>query len=244
MEVGEDFSFVPQKIPRLLFVYTIDGKGTLLYNDESKGIKEGDAFFVDLRKSVQIRAASPVWRFILIQMSGNLAFDLLKYIELNRGYAMSVRGDVPVICEHIFDLAKQKNWSLDADLEIAALLYQLMGIVMLVPADSRLDQSLSYIHQHYAENISVDFLSRIACMSQYHYIRCFRELTGTTPLEYINIYRIRVAQELLNNSDKPISIIASLVGFNDPSYFTRQFKKLTGSLPSEHRAFYQTHPEP
>lgn len=240
MEVGDDFVFIPPQVSRILFAYTFQGEGCLSYGEESHTVKEGDAFFVDFSQPAEIRSISKKWDVIWIQMSGLLAYDLLKYIKSNRGYTMPVRADIPAMCEKLFDFAQEQKWSLHADLEISAILYRLMGIAMSVPLhDNRLEKSILYIHEHYEEDIPIELLARIACMSRSYYIRCFRENTGATPLDYINDYRIKKAQELLISTDKPISVISSLVGFNDPSYFTRQFKKLIGYLPREQRAFFR-----
>lgn len=241
MEAGEDFSLSPGRHRRLLFCYTSSGAGTLSYDGKEYAAKAGDAFIADLSREVEIRSASPRWELIWLQMSSMLADKLLAFVEKDRGFIMPVRADVPALCGQIYEFARTGEWTSHADLELSALLYRLMGLLITAPRqDSRMEQTLLYIHQHYAEDIQIDTLARVTCMSRFHFIRQFHEKIGMTPLDYITEYRVKKAQDLLVQTDKPISVVASLVGFSDHSYFARKFKKLTGSLPREHRTMYRT----
>ena len=64
-----------------------------------------------------------------------------------------------------------------------------------------------------------------------YFSRLFKEQTGKTFLEYVNEYRIQRASEMLIFSDDMITDIAMEVGFNNLSYFIRQFKRFLAALP-------------
>jgi AraC-like DNA-binding protein len=61
-----------------------------------------------------------------------------------------------------------------------------------------------------------------------------REL-GLSPWQYLNRYRIKQAQELLHRTSDSITAVALQVGFNDPAYFSRVFRKQVGLSPSAYR---------
>lgn len=68
-------------------------------------------------------------------------------------------------------------------------------------------------------------------VSRFHYV--FKEATGFSPVEYINKVRIERAEDLLNNTNLTISEISDMVGFSDPNYFRRIFKKYTRISPKK-----------
>lgn len=100
---------------------------------------------------------------------------------------------------------------------------------------SRLHYVLHYINEHLTEKIAVDTLSRKAYLSRNMFFKWFREQFGITPLEYINRERIRMAKQLLADSDNNISDISLQCGFNDVNYFVRLFKKSEGITPGMYR---------
>ncbi|HHV12173.1 MAG TPA: helix-turn-helix transcriptional regulator [Clostridiales bacterium] len=120
------------------------------------------------------------------------------------------------------------------------MLYRLMGVLHNIRCtDQRLELALIHIHKHYMEKLRIEQLAKISCMSKYYFIRRFQEDAGMTPHEYINEFRIKMAQELLVRDDATISSVAHAVGFEDRSYFAELFKKLTGYLPREYRKLYR-----
>jgi AraC-like DNA-binding protein len=66
--------------------------------------------------------------------------------------------------------------------------------------------------------------------------RIFKEDTGTTPLHYVNKLRMEHAADMLRDTELTFAEIGYRVGINNPSYFSRMFKKHTGKSPSEFRA--------
>jgi AraC family transcriptional regulator len=79
-------------------------------------------------------------------------------------------------------------------------------------------------------------LAEHASMSPYHFLRIFRQTTGTTPHQYILASRLRRAARQLQSSNKPVTEIAFDCGFNDLSTFNRTFKSTYGKSPGQARA--------
>lgn len=96
--------------------------------------------------------------------------------------------------------------------------------------------AISYIENHYNEELSIEMLAGLSHYSERHFIRIFNETYKTTPVNYIITLRIRSACQLLKENHISISDIALLCGFNNSNYFSRIFKKQLGITPTEYRS--------
>jgi len=103
------------------------------------------------------------------------------------------------------------------------------------------DKITSYMWHNLEETISLEKLSSLAFLSKYHFLRCFKSLTGLSPLVFFRGMRIFKARYLLNTlSDTPcMAEIALECGFSDQAHLSRTFKKQTGLTPSHYRKIMQ-----
>src|SRR5688572_13469449 len=93
---------------------------------------------------------------------------------------------------------------------------------------------MQIIEEHISDsNFGVEAFGREAGMSRMQLHRKLKALTDQSPGDFIRIMRLRRAAELLSNQAGSISEVAFMVGFNDPSYFTKCFQKQFGRTPSE-----------
>lgn len=92
-------------------------------------------------------------------------------------------------------------------------------------------RSLTYVNEHFGEQIKVDKLADECNMSETHFRRIFGEQMNMTPVEYINMVRIQRACEYINKSEDSMNSIAFRCGFITPSTFNRNFKRLVGLTP-------------
>lgn len=93
--------------------------------------------------------------------------------------------------------------------------------------------AIQYFNESFSQNISIEEYAAGHHISACWFIRSFKRYTGLTPLQYITSIRINKAKELLQVSNYPIQEIANIVGYEDPLYFSRIFKKQTGHAPSK-----------
>lgn len=93
----------------------------------------------------------------------------------------------------------------------------------------------NYIHNHYSEELTLDYLSREFYISPYYLSHQFKDVTGYTLTQYIQMTRIRNVQYLLLNTKKKISELAEECGFTSFSQFNRIFQKYCSQSPSEFR---------
>ena len=98
-----------------------------------------------------------------------------------------------------------------------------------------IDKATMYFNEHYSEDISIDEYAQNNHVSVSWFIRNFKQCTGSTPMQYILSKRIYNAEILLHDSTYNVTEIAEIVGYDNPLYFSRIFKKVKGISPSEYR---------
>lgn len=99
----------------------------------------------------------------------------------------------------------------------------------------RIKRMLQYIQDHYAEDVSVDQIAASASISASECLRCFHDMIGTTPNQYLRDRRAQRAAELLCGTGLSVTEIAGQCGFQDGSYFARSFRQVYGCGPTAYR---------
>lgn len=100
----------------------------------------------------------------------------------------------------------------------------------------RVEQMLSYIHSHYADNITLSDIAGVSGIGERECLRCFKRTISESPMQYLLKYRLmQSAAILLERPGESISDIAGACGFDYPSYYARQFRRFYGCTPSEYR---------
>lgn len=95
---------------------------------------------------------------------------------------------------------------------------------------------IEHIHQHPEKTLSLEKAAHLSGRSPSTVTRLFKKITGESFKQYQVSFRIRQAAQLLSNSpNRPVNEIAASVGFDDPFYFSRLFRKHTGQSPSDYR---------
>lgn len=108
-----------------------------------------------------------------------------------------------------------------------------------VPRGSVLEPLLRWLEDNAARDLTLAEIAARADMSARTLNRRFREQTGTTPLQWLHLARIRRAQHLLETTDHPVERIADEVGFGSPTAFRDRFKRVVGTSPRGYRTAFR-----
>lgn len=100
---------------------------------------------------------------------------------------------------------------------------------------ARLKPVLRYIQEEYQKEITVKEVAELSNLSESHFMKSFKNLTGISLIKYVNSVRLENAERLLKNTDKSVSEICEECGFHHFSYFIRAFKSTYGCTPGELR---------
>ena len=102
-------------------------------------------------------------------------------------------------------------------------------------SQERIQIMLEYIHQHYAEKLTLDQIAGAALVSRRECLRCFQSCIQKTPFSYLLDYRVQMAERLLRSTHMSITEIAMETGFTDGAYFSKMFRTLRGVSPRAYR---------
>lgn len=147
---------------------------------------------------------------------------LSKLTALYRQFAESAPVREPLFSKYLSDI-------------LTAFLLYSPSAVRTPERDGSMEETITYINEHFAEDLPVEKLAAIAALSPYHFIRSFRKETGFTPHEYLVNIRLNTAKYLLKNSGLSIKDICFRTGFSSESVFCSAFKKKLGLTPLEYR---------
>lgn len=165
-------------------------------------------------------------------------------------FDMELRRKVFSKLNDIFMLAEKKDSMRDLIIhlkfiEFLTLLYlnqdqnRYISQTEMTPMEKKIYSITGYIHSHYSEDISLEFLAKEFYISSCYLSHQFKEITGFTVTDYIQMTRVRNVQSLLINTRTPITDAASLCGFTSFSQFNRVFRKHIGISPSQYRREHQ-----
>jgi AraC-like DNA-binding protein len=103
---------------------------------------------------------------------------------------------------------------------------------------------VNYIKEHFTENLTIEKLSNLACMSKPTFFRGFKREFGLSPVEYIIQERLRYAKKYLSDPLISIADAGYRSGFNNLNYFFRIFKRYEGTTPKAYRQQSQASSQP
>ncbi len=105
--------------------------------------------------------------------------------------------------------------------------------------DERIRKAEEYIRTHIYKNISRAEVAEVVYLNEEYFSKLFSKYTGWTFKDYVIKEKMKVASQLLANTNLSVSVIATKTGFDNFSHFSRTFKKLTDVTPQEYRKQHQ-----
>lgn len=127
-----------------------------------------------------------------------------------------------------------------ADILKMVALMNSYGLVNEKTCDSQkqvrvIKDAVNYIHENYQHKIYIRDLAGLTGLNEQYFIRFFGNTLGKSPIDYINDFRIRKAQELLRTTEKPVTEVAAECGFHNMGNFIKIFKDISGTTPLKYR---------
>lgn len=135
--------------------------------------------------------------------------------------------------------------ALEYDIQVESELYSFLRYLIIYFSESppmiygvgdqqdSIKRVCDYIRHCYSDDLSLNKLAEIACLSPFHFQRKFKKRVGITPHEYLSDFRISKSKKMLLKSEN-IADIAIQLGFFDQSHFSRIFRKTIGIAPGKY----------
>lgn len=193
--------------------------------------------------STAVSSAQMFFDWMKDTSSGNIMSIKLKVLEFvlwsehiayNKGgmtYRFNSREDyLPKVMDAV-DVSVLKEWFVQKIAEST----QNITSKRSEKSNSLIETAVNYIEENYSKNITLDYVSRIVNISPYYFSKLFKEETGEGFVEYLTRIRMDKAKELLSESTYSMKEICSMVGYADPNYFSRTFRKNVGVSPTEYK---------
>lgn len=239
-------------------IFMQEGTGSFYINNQSYNLNENDILIVNSNNIHSGKAEkNSIYQCILFNLNifeimhednfykqyipalTDSSLEFVPYIDANVNDYQSIR--------HIVKLIIEKN-NVNNTFYVRGCLMQLLNelanLSLIIKANSvsyhkninSLKKVIDYMQKNYQHKISIKELAKISNFSQQYFCEYFKKNINETPVDFLNMIRIRAATQLLLKTDMRIIDISYETGFNNFSYFSKVFQKITGLSPSKYRS--------
>lgn len=214
-----------KKLDHYVIHYVISGKGTLVLEGKFYKISKNQAFIIppDTRFCYQADEHDP-WEYEWINFDGAYASQLL-----------NLKSPVVNIShEHFKDLRNCKEYAGQEADYLAGKLFLIVTEITKKPYISNyVLMAKNYLSEYHSHEIKIEELASTIGLDRKYLAKIFKKTTGKTMSEFLLEVRMRNASGIIASGETNITVIAGKVGFRDPLFFSRQFKKYFGVSPAE-----------
>ncbi|MAT52599.1 MAG: AraC family transcriptional regulator [Porticoccaceae bacterium] len=233
-----------QTLKNYLLIYCLSGKGTLTAGNRRYRIGSGDLILLPRGQAHAYSAHSrDPWTIYWLHFDGQLADRFYDHTQLSGPRLnIGVQSRVIRVLDGIADLRHTGN-QLSEYIQGCHQLQALLSYIALLSRQQQprsgktlnLEQLRALMQEHIHGQLDLTTLAAEANVSKYHFAKKFKELTGSSPIQYFINMKMQRACYLLDSTQQPIKQIASNLGYEDVYYFSRLFKKTIGLSPSQYR---------
>lgn len=239
-------SFGPAVKPYYLIHYILSGKGIFTSGGKTYHLEAGYGFFIrpDEMAFYQADEQEP-WTYVWVGFRGNQVEDILKNIGITSSHPVfqSDRSDALYCCvkdmmEHnTASIANvlRRNGQLGIFLSNIAESAEVAGKEEQEKANNYVQKAVEYIQSNYCNPIKVTDVASYICINRSYLYTLFQDNLKVSPQQFLTIFRLTKAAELLQSTAYSIESIALSCGYSDALVFTKAFRQMHGVSPSVYR---------
>lgn len=227
-----------------LISFVLKGRGSITAKGTEYRLCEGQCLFTECNSERIFKCdTDEPWEMLWLHFNGNSApyyYELFAHSEPCVFMPQSINDFASILFQIIANNGSETPNSeiINAKLITDIITKMISNPSVYGPVDTYRSQMKSvkdYIDIHFTEDINLDGISEAFYINKYYLTREFKKEYHETIFQHIINRRIEYAKELLLLTDKTIEEITFLSGFNDQSYFSRQFKKIVGITSLNYR---------
>ncbi|WP_312371067.1 AraC family transcriptional regulator [Lachnoclostridium sp.] len=236
-------SFGPAIRPHYLIHFVLHGQGAYHVNGSVYHVGEGEGFLIHPGVTTLYCADDQnPWEYCWIGFDGYDVPTVLKLSGLSHTSLILKDYSNGMLQKDLFSLILAFTERQGNDLFYLGLLYRCLSYIcrpiqapLGVVYENYISRAMDYIHNNYTYDIRVTDIAKFICIDRTYLYKLFINATALSPQEYLIQYRIKIAQQLLLESDLSVSEIAYSCGFRDASSFNKHFKKHLQIKPLKYR---------
>lgn len=218
-------------------IYLLSGHFEAEYQDVCHQMTQG---FVLYPPNVPQRYTDYQTKRIWVHFTGHNVQEIFQDAQLECGIHPVAFS--PIVQKLLLQLIAEHNQTGRVSSEKGLFLYilYLLGKQCnnVCSLNDEIQDAITFITTHFYSKLQIDELATSCKLSPSHFMHLFKVQTGTSPLAYQQTLRIEQAKASLISTNLSISEIAEQTGYQDPLYFSRVFKKVTGFSPKDYRRNY------
>lgn len=229
--------------------YLVNGKTKYFIDDEVYVLEKGNLIFVPSNTLHNCDSEDTHYNErILLGIPDNIFNNTFLPIlnELTTNKLIYIPAENIHVVENLLNKIEKENSKSKEHKDLLIRLYMLELLTLIcrykrkvnapsAPANKMVSKISDYIRTNYNTPVTLNQLSRIFSISESYLSRSFKKEIGIGIGEYITYIRITAAENLLINTDLPLTEIAHRCGFNDSNYFSTVFKRFSGQSPFKYR---------
>lgn len=239
-------SFGPAVRPHYLIHYVLNGKGKFIVEGKEYPLETGYGFLIvpDELTFYQADEKDP-WTYIWVGFSGSLAGEYIDRMGLSEHHPIIHSEDVEELYALVKDMMEHNTYSMANDLRRNGLLKMFLSVIAqsaLLPekeetdrANQYVQKAIDFIRSNYCNPIKITDIADYVCINRSYLYTLFQGTLRMSPQQFLTIYRITKATELLQVTEFGIESIALSCGYKDPLVFTKAFRQMKGISPSGYR---------
>lgn len=239
-------SFGPAVRPHYIIHFIVSGSGDFYVNNRHYSLSEGQGFLIepDVQTFYKSDKNEP-WSYIWVGFSGSKARKYLSEIGISSDFPVFSSENGEKLKKYVTDMINHSCLSVSNELRQTGLLFMFLSTIAesssfagKSPAytdNSYIQKAVEFIQNHYFEPVKVNDIADYICINRSYLSTLFQKYIGMPPMQYLKIFRLTKAAELLILTDFTVESIAYSCGYADSAVFIRAFRQFKGISPLQFR---------
>ena len=239
-------------------LYCQSTNGIIDYKNKTRAVKSGDLVVMpantnfkfttqqtSIKKDVKSDIKNKSGKIYWLNFKGDLANNFTERLLMKMDDGLAHVGDVDEVIQDFENLLAlgSRGYTATNVIHAVHVLQQMLSFLALQLRLTDFNNSSTFdidaverlMRNNLHQELSLDTLAHYSQLSKFHFSKKFKELTDTSPIQHFINMKIQRACFELDNTKQTIKQIGEKLGYNDPYYFSRLFKKMVGISPKQYR---------